>query len=194
MIFTGTLMQDTPITHPKAVIFFNRDSNKLIVACERNIFITDVSTKSKHPFSGTPWGASYRPHALTLSDDDAVLVAGSPCSVCGYDTASMTRLWIHNTAKNVCAVCMFGAHVLVTVFETPTLVLAYKTGTHIASLQNADGFNFGLGVIEGLCFILSYLSHPLRPPHLSVPRHAAASPLQASQASPSATGDVGLDR
>ncbi len=34
----------------------------------------------------------------------------------------------------------------------------------------------------------------LRPPQLCVPRHATAPPLQASQASPSAAGDVGLDR
>ncbi len=90
---------------------------------------------------------------------------------------------------------MFGAHVLVTVYETPTMVLEYKTGAHIATLQKSEGHIFGLGVIEGLCFhYFSSASHPLRSPHLRVSSHAAASPLQTNQPFVSAFGDVGLDR
>jgi hypothetical protein len=42
----------------------------------------------------------------------------------------------------------------VTMFNHPTLVLEIKTGACIASLKKADGFIYGLGMIEGLCFIL----------------------------------------
>ncbi len=43
-----------------------------------------------------------------------------------------------------------------------------------------------------LLFFLTWLT-PFRPQHLCVPRHAPAPPLQASQNSASAAGDVGLD-
>ncbi len=121
------------------------------------IFIFDVSALSTQPFSSTPQSVYYCPHALALSEDDAVLVAGNCWNrngVCGYDTASLTRLWIYNTVDNVGAVCMLGADVLVTVYGSPTLVLDRKTGELIASLQKAEGYIFGLGVIEGSCFIL----------------------------------------
>jgi hypothetical protein len=182
--------------NPCTAVFFNHNPNTFIVACGDGIFIVKVGTKSTQPFSGTPMNAFYESHTLVLSDDDDVLVAGNwnyPFSVCGYDTASLTRLWIYNTANSVGVVCMLGVHVLVTVVFNPTLVLDRTTGAQIPALQTAYGRTFGLGVIEGLCFILTQY-HLLRPPHLRVPRHAAASPVPASQASPSAVGDVGLDR
>ncbi len=43
---------------------------------------------------------------------------------------------------------------LVTVFNSPTLVLDCKTGAHIAELQKAEGWIFGLDVIEVLCLFL----------------------------------------
>jgi hypothetical protein len=126
------------------------------VACRENISIVDVSTQNVYPFSSTPQVAWYYPHALALSDNDTVLVAGnaySPGSVCGFDTASLTRLWIYKTIDSVGAVCMLGALVLVTVYKNPTLMFDCKTGEQIALLQTADGDIRGLGVIEGL-------SHP----------------------------------
>jgi hypothetical protein len=195
---SGTLLQDVSSKDPTAALFFNQSPSKLIIACEDDILIVDVSTQSTQPIRDTPKRVSYFPRALALSDDDTLLVAGSyisPYSVCGYDTASLTRLWIHNTVDSIGAVCMLGAHVLVTVYDNPTLVLENKTGAQIAALQKADGCIYGLGVIEGLCFIYFSLgSHPFRPPHLRVPRHASAPPLQASQVSAPAAGDVGLDR
>ncbi len=155
---TGTRLRDLTFKDPTAALFFNHSPNKLIVACVDGIFIVDVSTRSKNPFSSTQRGAWYHPHALALSDDDNVLVAGNaqnPYSVCGYDTALRTRLWIYNTANGVGAVCMHGAHVLATVLVNPTLVLDHLTGTHVAALQKADGYIYGLGVIEGLRFIFS---------------------------------------
>ncbi len=193
LMITGMLLQDTPITRPNAAIFFNRDSNKLIVACKDGIFVVEVSTHSKLPFSGTPKAAYYWPHALALSNDDSVLVASDSNIVYGYDTASRTRLWLHIAASSVCAVCKLGANVLVTVFENPTLVLDFNTGAHIAALKKSDGPIYGLGVVEGLCFIPSLFTHCLRSPHLRVPRHAPASPPQAGQGFASAVGDVGLD-
>ncbi len=184
----GTLLQDMPFMGPRAALFFNHNPIKLIVACIDDIFIVDVSTQSAKPFSSTPQGALYYPHALALSDDDAVLVAGSsnsPFSVCGYDTASRTRLWIYNTASHVGVICMLGTHVLLTVYGNPTLVLDSNSGAHIAALQKADGYILGLGVIEGLFQLLS-CAHPFRPSHFRVPRHAAAPHSQASQASASA--------
>jgi hypothetical protein len=176
----GTPFKTMELESPFAALFFNHNPNKLIVACKHDIFIVDVSTQSMQSFSSTPQGACYNAHALTLSDDDAVLVAGSsnsPFSVCGYDTASLTRLWIHTTASHVGAICMLGTHVLLTVYGNPTLVLDSNSGAHIAAMQKADGYILGLGVIGGLCFILTRY-HPLRPPHFRVSRHAAASPLQ----------------
>ncbi len=149
-------------TEPTAAIFFNcslfnHSPTKLIVACFHDIFIVDMSTQSTQPFSSTLQDAFYRSHALALSDDDALLVAGSYLTdtVCGYDTASRIRLWIHNPANSVDAVCILGAHVLVTVFCSQTLVLNCKTGELMARLQKTDACIYGLGVIEGLCFILS---------------------------------------
>ncbi len=152
LMHTGTLMCDMPFKSPCTALFFNHSLNKLVVACKDDIFIVDMSAQSLQPFSGTPKGAYYQPHALALPDDDAVLVAGcnSPFSVCGYDTASATRLWIHSTVFSVGAVCMLGTHVIVTVYGNPTLILDRKTGVQIATLSKADGGIFGLGVIEGL--------------------------------------------
>jgi hypothetical protein len=120
--------------------------------------MVDVNTQSTQPFSSAPQGAYYCSHAITISDDDAVLVAGmyhSPYSVCGYDTASRTRLWIYNTVDNVGAVGMLGDYVIVTVCENPILVLGRIGGALIVALQKAEGLILGVGVIEGLCFILS---------------------------------------
>ncbi len=155
---SGTLLKDMAFTSPITALFFNHNPNKLLVACKDNIFVVDVCTQVTQPFSCTSQGAYYYPHALALSDDDAVLLAGnaySPFSVYGYDTASLARLWIHKTDSRVGAVCMFGAHVLVVAHRKPTLFLDYKTGTQIAALQKADGSIYGLGVVEGLCLILS---------------------------------------
>ncbi len=162
LIHSGTLLQDMVFKKPYAAFFFNHSPTKLIVACHGDIFIADVSTLSTQPFSSIPQSSYYSPHALALSKDDAVLMAGCVItkSVCGYDTASRARLWIHNTANSVRAVCMLGARLLVTVSFNPTLVLDIKSGSHIASLQKADGDIFGLGVIDSLFFILSFLPHP----------------------------------
>ena len=156
MIHIGTLLQEVAFSRPWTAIFFSCSPNKLIVACSDDIFVVDVSTQSTQPFGGTPHDAYYCPHALALSKDDAVLVAGNyfrPYVVCGYDTASLARLWTYNTVSHVGAVCMLGAHVLVTVAYNPTLVLDLKSGTCMGALQKASGWIFGLGVIEGLCFI-----------------------------------------
>ncbi len=151
---TGTLLQGMTFQDPRAALFFHHDSNKLIVACKDNIFIVIMSTQSTQPFSSTPQDSFYYPHALTLSNEDSVLVAGCSTtgSVCGYDTASLERLWICNTDSAVCAVCMLGAHVLVTLHRNPASLLDRDTGAYIASLQKAEGSIFGLGVIEGLRF------------------------------------------
>jgi hypothetical protein len=167
LMHTGTLQQEMSFTHPQAAIFFNHDPNKLIVASWDGIYLIDVSTQSILSFSSTPQNVQYKSHALALSDDDAVLVAGHdwkyPISVCGYDAASLTRLWILNTASHVDAVCMHGAHVLVTVCENPMLVVDYKTGAHIATLKKVNPYIYALGVIEGLCcFFLT----PLNPSDL----------------------------
>jgi hypothetical protein len=159
-------VRDMPFKCPTAACFFNHSPNTLIMACIDGIFSVDIVTQSTQPFSSTPRGAFYQPHALALSDDDFVLLAGNffnPFNVCGYDTASRTRLWIYDTINEVAAVCMHGTHALVTVFDKPTLVLDHNTGAHIASLQKADGNIFGLGVIEGLCFVLSRFSFPQTP-------------------------------
>jgi hypothetical protein len=153
------MQQEMAFRSPTAALFFNYRPDRLIVACYTGIFIVDVNTQSTQSFSGTPQGASYFPYALALSADDNTLVAGnwsSPRSVCGYNTASMSRLWIYNTVHQVGAVCLLGAHVLATVRCNPTLVLDRITGAHIAELQKADGWVLGLGVIEGRdCFFIS---------------------------------------
>ncbi len=149
------MLDDTQFKSPTAALFFNRSPSKLVVACKKDIFIVDVCTQSKQPFSNTASGVWYSQHALTLSDDDAVLVAFNSNSVCGYDIVSLTQLWVHNTDDSVDAACMLSAHVLVTVRFHPTLVLGFNTGTLIAELHKAGGFIRGLGVIQGLCFIVS---------------------------------------
>ncbi len=189
---TATLLLEMPFKEPYAILFFNQSPDKLIVACSDDILIIDASTQSTQPFSSTAQGVYYCPHALALSDNDAILVAGNAYSVSGYDTASRTRLWIYDTTFGVGAVRMFDAQVLVTVWGKSTLVLDLSTGAEIAALQKADGDIFGLGVIDGLCFILNRY-HPLRHPHIRRPRHAATLPLQASQAYAFAAGNVGLD-
>ncbi len=158
LMHSGTPLQEMSFTSPQVALFFNRSPNKLIVACSDSIFVVDVSTKSKQSFSDTPQGVGYFSHALALSDDDSVLVAGNyfaPYSVCGYDTLSLARLWICDTAGSVVAVCMHSAHVLVTVYGSPFLVLNFFTGAQDAALQKTDGWIIGLGVIEGSCFVLS---------------------------------------
>ncbi len=156
-MYTGTLLHDMVFRSPFSALFFNQNPNKLVVASEDNIFIVDVSTQSTEPFSGTFQGACYQPHTLALSDDDAVLVAGHcgirPHGVCGYDSSTLTRLWIHNTVTRVGAACMLGTHALVTLAYSHPLLLDQKTGAHIVSLSKTDGDIFGLGVIEGLLFI-----------------------------------------
>jgi hypothetical protein len=156
LIFTGALLQDIEFTRPSAALFFNRDPNKLIMSCKDDIFIVNVSTRHLQPFSCTPKGAYYYPHALALSDDDSVLAAGSywnPNTASGYDTASLTRLWISDAASDVCAVCLFDVCLLVTVYGKPTLVLDLKSGSLSAPLTKMDGASFAIGVIEG-CFSL----------------------------------------
>jgi hypothetical protein len=150
-MYTGTLLQDIPFKNPITAVFFNLSPTKLIVACSDDIFMVDVSTQSTEPFSNKPQNACYRPNALALSEDDAVLVAGcaNTSSVCGFDTALRTRLWIYEAASAVGAVCMLGACVLVTVAYRPILVLDRDKGTQIASLFDAEGRIHGLGVIEG---------------------------------------------
>ncbi len=170
-MLTGTFLQFYAFKSPTTALFFNHSPNKLIVACDDNIFIVDVSTQFRQPFSNTPQGMNYCPHSLALSNDDAVLVAGnafSPYCLCGYDAASLARLWIHNTAFYVGAVCMMGAYVLATVCKSPTLVLDSYTGSLIAALQKADGHILGLGVIEGLCCILLFFPLIFSDLHTSV--------------------------
>jgi hypothetical protein len=167
---SGTLLRDEALTRPTAVLFFNLSPDKLIVACKDNVFIVDMTKLSTQPFKSTPQDAYYSQHALALSEDDVVLVAGNyswPNSVCGYNTASLERLWIQDTANEVGAVCMLGAHVLVTVLRSPTMVLDRNTGAHTAALQKVDGCIFGLGVIECLRLIRSW-PHIPSDPHTSV--------------------------
>ncbi len=154
---TGTLQLELSFTDPKAALFFNHCPTKLIVACRDDIFIVNVSTKSIQTFSGTPDGAYYWPHALALSEDNAVLVAGDwsgPFSASGYDTASRTRMWIYYVENELCAIGMHRELVFVNVSGYPMLVLDYKTGKLIDELENANEGIFGMGVIEGLCFFL----------------------------------------
>jgi hypothetical protein len=161
LMHTGTMMQSMAFTCPSAALFFHHSPNKLIVACRDNIFTVDVSAHSTQPFSATPQDAYYYSHALAFIDDDSVLVAGnsnSTYSVCGYDTASGMQLWIYETVNEVGAVCMLGAHVLVTVACSPTLVLDPNTGSIIAELQKADGDIFGVGFVEGSRVIHSFLT------------------------------------
>ncbi len=142
---------------PWTTIFFNHSPKKLIVACSDGIFIVDVGTQSTKSLRRTPQDVFYYQNALALSEDDAVLVAGtylSSYSVFGYDIASRTRLWILNTVSAVGAVCMLGDNVLVTVHGNPTLVLDRNSGTQVADMKNEDKEHvYGLGVIEGF-FVL----------------------------------------
>ena len=106
---TGTLLHDMPFKDPHAAVFFNHCPNTLIVACMDGIFLVDVITQSVQPFSDTPQGAWYNPHAASVGGNDNVVVVGNnnaPFSVCGYDPASRKRLWILNTADDVGAVCV----------------------------------------------------------------------------------------
>ncbi len=186
LMHTGTLLQDMPFTLPYAACFFNHNPNTLIVACYDGIYLVEVIAQSVQPFSDTPQDVYYQPHAVSVSDQDDVVVVGTnwntPNSVCGYDVASRTRKWIHNTAHQVGAVCtqQAQAQVLVSVAYYPTLLLDLNTGTQIAEMHN-EGVILGLSVIEGVCVcvfhtITNSLSH--RPTHLRVPRHATAPPLQ----------------
>jgi WD40 repeat protein len=149
LIHTGTLMQEMPFEKGRCAIFFNHSSNKLIVACKEDIFLVDVRTKSVLSFGNTPPEASYEPYALALSGDDAVLAVGAAHSVRGLATLSHTQLWIHNTAGRVGAVCMLGAHVLVTLYYSSTLLLDINTGIEVSVSQKPDKNIFALGVIEG---------------------------------------------
>jgi hypothetical protein len=161
----GTPLQHKALKCPFAALFCKQSPNKVIVACRDDIFIFDMSTQSVQSFSSTPKTAWYGPHALALSDDDAVLVAGnyiSPSSVCGYDTASLERLWIFNAVSHVSAVCMLGVHVVATVYGNPTLILDRGTGALKAALQKTEGSIWGLGVIEGLfSFFLDIKSYQI---------------------------------
>jgi hypothetical protein len=142
LMHKGTLLQDMPFNAPYVTIFFKNSPNKLIVACGDSIFIVDVSTQSTEPFNITPKGAQCLPHAISLDDKDNVLVVGdcgNTTSVCGYDTASRTRMWIYDAVSAVCAVYTHGTQVLVSVERNPTLVLDLNTGAHIATLQTAYG-------------------------------------------------------
>jgi hypothetical protein len=198
-------MHEMHFTSPWVALFFNHSPNTCIVACTDDIFFVDANTQSMQPFGNTPPTVYYGQHALVLSADDAVLVAGSfnfgHTYVCGYDTASRTQLWIYNNTDfkmyvglSICSVCTLDQHVLATVRGKLTMVLALYTGIKVpASQLQADGYIFGLGVIEGLlCFFLTF-SHPLRPQHFHLSRLAAAFSLQISQGSTFAAGDVGLD-
>jgi hypothetical protein len=150
------------------------------------------------PSDVTPASPSFDPRlTLTLTTNDTLLVVGCEFSQSahGYDTASLDRLWTYKTGFAVGAICILGAaQVLVAAGREvkATLVLDLKTGAHVASLQEGNGWISGLGVIGGLSIPHSSHSHSLRPPHLRVSLHAAASPLQASQGSAFAAGDVGL--
>ncbi len=84
-----------------------------------------------------------------------MLVAGSSASLCGYGTTSLERLWLIDTLYGVSAVCMLGSQVLVKVAFNPALVLDRNTGAQVVILQKVEGWIHGLGVIEGLCFVLS---------------------------------------
>jgi hypothetical protein len=157
---TGTLQQDMAFDQPTAALFFNHSPGKLIVACCEGIFIVDVSTQSVQPLKRVPTVEYNHPENLVLSDDDAVLVVVGEFTVassklCGYDTASRRRLWMNDIAGEVLAVCMLGQHVLANIWKSNlTLVLDSFTGDQIAVLQTTERNILGLGVIEGLCFIL----------------------------------------
>jgi hypothetical protein len=155
---TGTLLHDIPFKNPDLARFFNHISTTMILACIDGVYLVDGITQTTLPFSNTPRGAGYYPHSVSVSDNDDVVVVsnyGTPYSVCGYDTASRARKWIYYTAHRVGAVCTHHAQVLVSVFGNPTLVLDLNTGTQIAEMNEADGWIFGLGVIEGVCFFFS---------------------------------------
>ncbi len=194
---TGTLLHDMAFSLPYVARFFNLNPNTMIVACRDGVYLVDVITQTTLPFSDTPQGVGYYPHSVSHSDNDDVVVVGNyrnyPHSVCGYDTASRTRMWIINTASYVGAVCTHHAQVLVSVCGSPTLVLDLNNGTKIAEMNKAEGYILGLGVIECVCSIFFLTLTSSRPPHLRLPRHAAAPAQQASQAPSSAFGDVGLD-
>jgi WD40 repeat protein len=158
LMHTGTLLHDMPFKNPTAACFFNHNPNTLIVACQDGVYHVDVITQTTLPFSNTPQGEWYCPHAVSVDDKDDVVVVGnwkSPKNVCGYDTASRSRKWIQNTASYVGAVCTHHAQVLVSVYGNPTLVLDLNTGTQIAEMHKAEGHIYGLGVIEGVFFISS---------------------------------------
>ncbi len=165
---SGARLLDLEFANPISALFFNHDPSKLIVACIDGIFFVAVCTHSIQPFSNTPLNSWYCPHAIALTDDDTVMVVGiNTFLVCGFDTMSLERLWIYKAASSVGAVCMIGTRVLVTVKCNSTLIMDQKTGAHVALLPKAEGHIFGMGVIEGLCFILSYLS-PFSDLHTSV--------------------------
>jgi WD40 repeat protein len=153
LMHTGTLLQTMEFNSPKAALFFNHSPSKLIVACRNDIYIVDVTTLSILSFSDTPQDSSYNPHALALSVGDTVLVAG--CSnhrlvyIHGYDTVSRSQLWLYDAAYHLGAVCMLGAHVLVTIGRGLTWELDLKTGDHVATLRTSNGHIFRIGVIEG---------------------------------------------
>jgi hypothetical protein len=165
-------MHEMHFSDPWATLFFNHSPDTFIVACTDDIFFVDANTQFMQPLGNTPPKVFYGQHALVLSADDAVLCAGcfslGHSYVCGYDTASRTRLWIYDPKDysifmfadlSICSVCMLDQHVLATYLGKPTLVLALYTGIRVpASQLQADGYIVGLGVIEGL---VSFIPHPL---------------------------------
>jgi hypothetical protein len=160
----GTLLYDMTFSLPYVARFFNHNSTTMIVACRDGVYLVDVITQTALPFSDTPQGGWYNPQSVSFSGNDGVVVVGNwstPYSVCGYDTASRTRMWIFKTAREVGAVCTHHAQVLMSVYANPTLVLELNTGTHIAEMRKAEGSIYGLGVIEGVCFIFFLDSHIL---------------------------------
>jgi hypothetical protein len=203
LIRPGTLLMqlDEAFESPLHVLFFNLSTHFLIVATKYSIFITDVTNQLTKSVTIISYPELYGIHALALSADDSLLVAGNVTkifAVCCYNTASLERLWIYKTGFAVCSVCMLSSYVLVAEWLNPTLILDLNTGARIASLHDEMEYIFGLGVIEGLLLLFfckfALFIHLLRPPHFSVPCNAAASPLQTTQFYAFAVGNVGLDR
>ncbi len=106
---------------------------------------------SRKTIEKAPEFATYHPYALALNVSDSVLVAGNnskPYLVCGYDTASLLRLWIVEVPSLVSAVALHGDRAFVMVPKSSTLVLDITSGGTIGELPSAFGDAHLLSIME----------------------------------------------
>jgi hypothetical protein len=116
-------------------------------------------THASTPFESPERKEYYSTHAIALSGREHLLFLASESSktVTAYDTSTLRRRWSNGTSEETFALRTFDCQILVSIRNSPMLVLEQESGTTIRRLKHSDGWIYGIGVLDGLSDRLAFV-------------------------------------